>query len=56
MDQFVTFLNESQRDPMLNEVIFPRYTLCKATEIMQACETDELAKNRKKLSKEGFAR
>ncbi|XP_034942124.1 1-phosphatidylinositol 4,5-bisphosphate phosphodiesterase-like [Chelonus insularis] len=52
----VNFMNEKQRDPMLNEILYPLYDEKRCTEIINDYESDEKLKNEKKLSKEGFIR
>lgn len=37
--QFCDFLNKQQRDPRLNEVLYPNYTLAKADELIHRYET-----------------
>jgi hypothetical protein len=40
-DQFEKFLNREQRDPGLNELLYPFYTTDKSAEMIQKFETDE---------------
>lgn len=54
LDQFVTFMNEKQRDPRLNEILCPLYDDKRATEIICTYEKDEAAKAEKKFTKDGF--
>ncbi|XP_047099510.1 1-phosphatidylinositol 4,5-bisphosphate phosphodiesterase isoform X3 [Schistocerca piceifrons] len=56
LDQFITFLNEKQRDPRLNEILYPLYDEKRAAEIITTYEQDEEAKNEKKLTKDGLIR
>lgn len=44
MEQFITFLNEKQRDPRLNEILYPLYDEKRAAEIINTYEQDETAK------------
>ncbi|XP_052119903.1 1-phosphatidylinositol 4,5-bisphosphate phosphodiesterase isoform X1 [Frankliniella occidentalis] len=54
--QFVKFLNEKQRDPRLNEVLYPMYNEARAMQIISTYEQDEKNKKAKMLSKDGFTR
>nr|CAD7403879.1 unnamed protein product [Timema cristinae] len=56
IDQFIVFLNEKQRDPRLNEILYPLYDEKRATEIIVTYEQDENARNEKKLTKDGLIR
>ncbi|XP_008206467.2 1-phosphatidylinositol 4,5-bisphosphate phosphodiesterase isoform X1 [Nasonia vitripennis] len=56
LEQLVQFMNEKQRDPRLNEILYPLYTDKRCTEIINDYERDEAARNAKKLSKDGFIR
>ncbi|KAI4464026.1 phosphoinositide-specific phospholipase c family protein [Holotrichia oblita] len=56
LDQFVNFLNEKQRDPRLNEILYPLYDDKRAIEIITTYEQDEKAKEEKKLTKDGLIR
>lgn len=53
--QFVSFLNNNQRDPRLNEILFPFYDSRRAKQIIETYETDETLENIG-LSCEGFCR
>lgn len=44
LDQFVNFLNEKQRDPRLNEILYPFYDEKRALEIINTYEQDEKAR------------
>ena len=39
MEQFVQFLNKEQRDPRLNEILYPYYTIKQAQEFIDTYET-----------------
>ncbi|KMQ95644.1 1-phosphatidylinositol- -bisphosphate phosphodiesterase [Lasius niger] len=54
--QLVDFMNTKQRDPRLNEILYPLYTEKRCTEIINDYETDEKVKAEKKLTKDGFIR
>ena len=41
LDQLITFLNEKQRDPTLNEILYPLYDEKRATEIINDYEKSE---------------
>uniref|UniRef100_A0A1B6DJU1 1-phosphatidylinositol 4,5-bisphosphate phosphodiesterase n=2 Tax=Clastoptera arizonana TaxID=38151 RepID=A0A1B6DJU1_9HEMI len=56
LDQFINFLNEKQRDPRLNEILYPLYDEKRALEIIITYEQNEEAKNEKKLTKDGLIR
>lgn len=49
VSQFITFLNEKQRDPRLNEILYPLYDEKRAVEIITTYEQDETAKNESKI-------
>lgn len=38
-EQFVQFLNREQRDPRLNEILYPYYTIKQAQEFIDNFET-----------------
>lgn len=44
LEQFINFLNEKQRDPRLNEILYPLYDEKRASEIIQTYEQDEQAR------------
>ncbi|CAK9818631.1 1-phosphatidylinositol 4,5-bisphosphate phosphodiesterase [Anthophora plagiata] len=56
LGQLVQFMNEKQRDPRLNEILYPLYDEKRCTEIINDYEQDEKARNAKSLTKEGFIR
>ncbi|XP_076621899.1 1-phosphatidylinositol 4,5-bisphosphate phosphodiesterase isoform X1 [Colletes latitarsis] len=56
LDQLVTFLNEKQRDPTLNEILYPLYDEKRAMEIIKDYEQNETARNQKTMTKDGFIR
>uniref|UniRef100_A0A8D8ZLK0 Phosphoinositide phospholipase C n=1 Tax=Cacopsylla melanoneura TaxID=428564 RepID=A0A8D8ZLK0_9HEMI len=56
LDQFITFLNEKQRDPRLNEILYPLYDEKRALEIINTYEQNEEVRNEKTLSKDGLIR
>uniref|UniRef100_A0A1Q3FK53 1-phosphatidylinositol 4,5-bisphosphate phosphodiesterase n=1 Tax=Culex tarsalis TaxID=7177 RepID=A0A1Q3FK53_CULTA len=56
LDQFVNFLNEKQRDPRLNEILYPFYDEKRALEIINTYEQDEKAREAKTLTKDGLIR
>lgn len=56
IDQFIVFLNDKQRDPRLNEILYPLYDEKRALEIINTYEqSEEIIKN-KLLTKDGFIR
>lgn len=48
VEQFIAFLNEKQRDPRLNEILYPLYDEKRAVEIISTYEQDETAKTESK--------
>ncbi|XP_026330630.1 1-phosphatidylinositol 4,5-bisphosphate phosphodiesterase isoform X2 [Hyposmocoma kahamanoa] len=56
LEQFVNFLNEKQRDPRLNEILYPLYDDKRAAEIITDYEQNEEARNTKCLTKDGLIR
>ncbi|XP_077443256.1 1-phosphatidylinositol 4,5-bisphosphate phosphodiesterase beta-4 isoform X1 [Stigmatopora argus] len=56
VDQLVSFLNENQRDPRLNEILFPFYDPKRATQIIEKYERDEELKKKGNMSSDGFCR
>ncbi|KAL7035204.1 hypothetical protein ACKWTF_008264 [Chironomus riparius] len=56
IEQFVNFLNEKQRDPRLNEILYPLYDEKRALEIINTYEQSEETIAKKMLSKDGFIR
>ncbi|XP_040017419.2 1-phosphatidylinositol 4,5-bisphosphate phosphodiesterase beta-4 isoform X2 [Gasterosteus aculeatus] len=56
VDQLVSFLNENQRDPRLNEILFPFYDPKRAMQIIEKYERDEELKKKACMSSDGFCR
>ncbi|KAM8831979.1 1-phosphatidylinositol 4,5-bisphosphate phosphodiesterase beta-4 isoform 1-T1 [Spinachia spinachia] len=56
VDQLVSFLNENQRDPRLNEILFPFYDPKRAMQIIEKYERDEELKKKAFMSSDGFCR
>ncbi|ERL88606.1 hypothetical protein D910_05991 [Dendroctonus ponderosae] len=56
LEQMINFLNEKQRDPRLNEILYPLYDEKRAIEIIQTYETDEELQKFNRLSKDGLIR
>lgn len=56
LDQFINFLNEKQRDPRLNEILYPLYNEKRAAEIIVTYEKDDTAKTASRLTKDGLIR
>lgn len=44
LEQFVNFMNDKQRDPRLNEILYPLYEEKRAWEIINTYEQNEEAK------------
>lgn len=55
-DRLIHFLNEFQRDPRLNEILFPYYDNDRAQQIIAKYETDESYIAQGKMSGDGFLR
>ena len=49
VSQFQRFLNDEQRDPRLNELLYPYYTLDRAAEMIQKFESDDTFKKKSNL-------
>ncbi|XP_078146079.1 1-phosphatidylinositol 4,5-bisphosphate phosphodiesterase beta-4 [Centroberyx gerrardi] len=56
VDQLVSFLNENQRDPRLNEILFPFYDPKRAMQIVEKYERDAELKKKGHMSSDGFCR
>ncbi|MCI4389461.1 hypothetical protein PGIGA_G00098390 [Pangasianodon gigas] len=56
VDQLVSFLNENQRDPRLNEILFPFYDPKRVMQIIEKYERDEDLKMKGRMSSDGFCR
>ncbi|CAB1343206.1 unnamed protein product [Coregonus sp. 'balchen'] len=56
VDQLVSFLNENQRDPRLNEILFPFYEPKRAMQIIEKYERDPDLKKKGRMSSDGFCR
>ncbi|XP_057325242.1 1-phosphatidylinositol 4,5-bisphosphate phosphodiesterase classes I and II isoform X2 [Microplitis mediator] len=54
--QFVDFLNKSQRDPRLNEILYPYANDARARDIINQYEPDKNNASRGQLSSDGFLR
>jgi len=50
-EQFENFLNKEQRDPGLNELLYPFYTIDKSGEMILKYETDESFRKKSNLKK-----
>lgn len=48
IEQFINFLNEKQRDPRLNEILYPLYDDKRALEIINSYEQDEESRTKSK--------
>lgn len=48
--QFIDFLNDKQRDPRLNEILYPLYNEKRATEIIDEYEQDKENRARSKIN------
>ncbi|KAF6718490.1 1-phosphatidylinositol 4,5-bisphosphate phosphodiesterase beta-4 [Oryzias melastigma] len=56
VDHLVSFLNENQRDPRLNEILFPFYDPKRAMQIIEKYERDDELKKKGRMSSDGFCR
>ncbi|KAF4526440.1 hypothetical protein B566_EDAN015072 [Ephemera danica] len=56
ISQFIYFLNEKQRDPRLNEILYPLYDEKRAKEILLDYEENEELRMKGRLSKDGLIR
>lgn len=54
MGQFVQFMNEKQRDPRMNEILYPLYDEKRCTEIINDYELDAERKKSGKLNLDEF--
>ncbi|XP_041352770.1 1-phosphatidylinositol 4,5-bisphosphate phosphodiesterase beta-4-like isoform X1 [Gigantopelta aegis] len=54
--QLIDFFNERQRDPRLNEILFPFYNRDRASGIIQAYEPDPEYSKKEMMSLDGFCR
>ncbi|TRY75722.1 hypothetical protein TCAL_08675, partial [Tigriopus californicus] len=52
--KMIEFMNERQRDPRLNEMLFPSYTEKRCMEIINLYEKDEENKKKKQIGKEAL--
>ncbi|XP_018563838.1 1-phosphatidylinositol 4,5-bisphosphate phosphodiesterase isoform X1 [Anoplophora glabripennis] len=56
LEQLINFLNEKQRDPRLNEILYPLYDEKRAREIVDTYEQDETSRAAGRLTKDGLIR
>lgn len=56
LEPFINFLNDKQRDPRLNEILYPLYDEKRASEIIATYEQDETMRTENKLTKDGLIR
>ncbi|KAL5278131.1 PLCB4 family protein [Megaselia abdita] len=56
MSQLTQFLNDKQRDPRLNEILYPLYTEKRALEIINDYEKEEEVKAQQSMSLDGLMR
>ncbi|KAM9317409.1 1-phosphatidylinositol 4,5-bisphosphate phosphodiesterase beta-4 [Gastrophryne carolinensis] len=56
VDQLVSFLNEHQRDPRLNEILFPFFDTKRAQQIIENYEPDEELGKKGHMSSNGFCK
>ncbi|XP_011165948.1 1-phosphatidylinositol 4,5-bisphosphate phosphodiesterase classes I and II isoform X1 [Solenopsis invicta] len=56
VSQFVDFLNQSQRDPRLNEILYPYANEARAKDIINQYEPNKCNANKAQLSFDGFLR
>uniref|UniRef100_A0A914X0B6 Phosphoinositide phospholipase C n=1 Tax=Plectus sambesii TaxID=2011161 RepID=A0A914X0B6_9BILA len=56
VEQFINFLNEEQRDPRLNEILYPYYTTVSTQKLITLYEPNESLAKKGQLSIDGFIR
>ncbi|KAM8947158.1 1-phosphatidylinositol 4,5-bisphosphate phosphodiesterase beta-4 isoform 2-T2 [Pelodytes ibericus] len=56
VDQLVSFLNEHQRDPRLNEILFPFFDAKRSMQIIDMYEPEDERKKKGCISSDGFCR
>jgi len=56
VSQFVDFLNKTQRDPRLNEILYPYANEARAKDIINQYEPNKCNANKGQLSFDGFLR
>ncbi|XP_070577889.1 1-phosphatidylinositol 4,5-bisphosphate phosphodiesterase beta-4-like isoform X4 [Ptychodera flava] len=56
VDQMINFLNEKQRDPRLNEILFPFFNRDRVLQIINTYEKDEEFLKKEQLSVDGLCR
>uniref|UniRef100_A0A915JN46 1-phosphatidylinositol 4,5-bisphosphate phosphodiesterase n=1 Tax=Romanomermis culicivorax TaxID=13658 RepID=A0A915JN46_ROMCU len=56
MDKLIAFLNDSQRDPRLNEILFPHYDRNRALQLVSKYDKHEDCSNRERFCFDGFLR
>ncbi|VDN53535.1 unnamed protein product [Dracunculus medinensis] len=56
MERLINFLNEEQRDPRLNEILFPFFDQKRTQQLINKYETDENYVNNGKMSGDAFLR
>lgn len=56
LEQLINFLNEKQRDPRLNEILYPLYDEKRGKEIIETYEQDDAARTANRLTKDGLIR
>ena len=54
MKELCEFLNETQRDPRLNEILYPHYDAKRVLEIINKYEKDSECVGRQVISKDGL--
>ena len=54
MKELCEFLNETQRDPRLNEILYPHYDAKRVLEIINKYEKDSELQARQVISKDGL--
>ncbi|XP_054849207.1 1-phosphatidylinositol 4,5-bisphosphate phosphodiesterase beta-3 [Eublepharis macularius] len=56
LDQLMDFINQKQRDPRLNEVLYPPLTRAQVRQLIDKYEPNQQFKQRDQMSMEGFGR
>uniref|UniRef100_A0A1I8B1P4 Phosphoinositide phospholipase C n=1 Tax=Meloidogyne hapla TaxID=6305 RepID=A0A1I8B1P4_MELHA len=55
-ERLITFLNDEQRDPRLNEILFPNFDVDRVNQLIAKYESDESYITQGKMSGDGFMR
>ncbi|XP_069698719.1 1-phosphatidylinositol 4,5-bisphosphate phosphodiesterase-like isoform X2 [Periplaneta americana] len=56
LGQLMLFLNEKQRDPRLNEILYPLYDQKRTLQLINAYEQDDNARSERRMTRDGLMR